>query len=72
MTGSAEVILNGGTPPYTFTLVPEGDIGGLSAGVYTLTAEDIGGCVDTVVFEVDEPAPIVIDVEVTQPGKRKQ
>jgi hypothetical protein len=67
MTGSAEVILNGGTPPYTFTLVPEGDIGGLSAGVYTLTAEDIGGCVDTVVFEVDEPAPIVIDVEVTQP-----
>ena len=67
MTGSAEVIVIGGTPPYIFTLMPEGDIGALGAGVYTLTAEDVGGCVDTVVFEVDEPAPIVIDVEVTQP-----
>jgi hypothetical protein len=47
--GSATVTATGGTPPYTYLWSPSGGTGStatnLSAGIYTVTVTDAGGCV---------------------------
>lgn len=49
--GSAGVMVSGGTPPYSFFWTPTGQttqmITGLTAGCYTVTVTDAGGCTTT-------------------------
>src|SRR5690554_2228525 len=62
--GSATVSASGGTPGYTFTWMPGGLNGAsqnnLSPGVYTVDAEDAGGCVSSTTVTIGEPAEIVL------------
>ncbi len=50
--GSASVIVSGGTGPFTYAWMPGGatsdSIGGLAAGLYTVTVTDANGCIETV------------------------
>lgn len=50
--GSASVVVSGGTGPFTYSWMPGGatsdSIGGLAAGLYTVTVTDANGCIETV------------------------
>ncbi len=56
--GSVNVVVNGGTPPYTFTWAPTGgntsSLTGLGAGSYTVTVADNNGagCAKTQLFTI--------------------
>jgi SprB repeat/CHU_C Type IX secretion signal domain/PKD domain len=57
----------GGTTPYTFstdgrTFGNTSTITGLAAGTYTIRIRDGGGCRDSVVTTLTQPAPIRVDV----------
>ncbi|MDW8272919.1 MAG: gliding motility-associated C-terminal domain-containing protein [Chitinophagales bacterium] len=62
-TGSIDITVSGGTPPYTF-LWSNGatteDITGLSAGAYNVLVTDLNGCQRSAVFTVSAPAPLKI------------
>ncbi len=62
--GSAQVVVTGGTQPYTYTWTPIGGITaavtGLSAGTYTVTIVDATGCVSINTVTVTQPAPVII------------
>lgn len=63
-SGSVLLIGSGGTPTYTYsddnaTFVSSNQFGGFAAGNYTLYAQDVNGCVDSVQFTVGEPASAV-------------
>ncbi len=67
--GSAQVIISGGTPPYTVlwddplaqtTLVASG----LCAGTYNVTVTDDNGCMNTATVDITEPA--AYDITTTQ------
>ncbi len=67
-SGSIVVNASSGTPPFSFSWSgPDGftstdsSISGLLAGAYSLQASDAAGCVVNEVYDVGEPAPIVID-----------
>ena len=55
-TGTAQVAPTGGVPPYTYSWAPGSQttatITGLSAGTYTSTVEDNGGCIKTSVITI--------------------
>jgi gliding motility-associated-like protein len=50
-TGTASVLVTGGTPPYTYQWSPSGGTTatatGLASGIYTVTIHDANGCADT-------------------------
>lgn len=57
--GSAQVVVNGGTPPYS--IEPVLDLEQLPAGTFTLEITDDNGCATTVSFTIDEydlPQPV--------------
>ncbi len=58
-TGSATVNASGGTSPYTYSWVPAGGTNatgtGLSAGTYTITVTDNGGCTAIATVTITEP-----------------
>ncbi len=63
--GSAEVVVTGGTAPYTFLWSPEpfagqgtANVSGLCGQAYTLTVTDSLGCDTTIAFAVDVPEAI--------------
>ncbi len=63
-SGSAILVGSGGTPTYTYSsdnasFGPSNEFGGFAAGIYTLYAQDVNGCVDSVQFVVDEPTTAV-------------
>ena len=64
--GSALVTVSGGTEPYTY-LWSNNDTDslaeGLSAGTYTVTVGDAGGCDTTLTFEILEPSEIDITID---------
>jgi gliding motility-associated-like protein len=67
--GSATVAAQGGTPPYNFTWQP-GNLTGatqnnLSAGTYTVTAEDAAGCSGVLTVVITEPAQLNVQLNVT-------
>lgn len=67
--GSATVSATGGTAPYTFTWNPGGLTGatqnGLSAGTYTIEAEDDAGCISSTTVTINEPAEIQLTTSST-------
>src|SRR5690554_3826363 len=62
--GSASVIASGGTLPYTYSWSPSGGntdtASNLTAGTYTVTITDAGGCTNTETFVITEPQPLTI------------
>lgn len=64
--GSISVSTSNGTPNYSYLWSPGGqtteDLSGLDGGTYTLLVTDQNGCEDTLIFIVDEPAPINISL----------
>lgn len=63
---SGEVVLigNGGTPTYTYSednisFVSSNVVGGFAAGSYTLYAQDLNGCSDSVSVNIGQPATAV-------------
>lgn len=63
-SGVVTLIGNGGTPTYTYSsdnssFVSDNIFEGFAAGSYTLYAQDVNGCADSVAFVVDEPASSV-------------
>jgi gliding motility-associated-like protein len=63
--GSATVAVSGGTPPYSYSWAPSGGTGAtasnLTAGNYTCTINDNGGCTVTQSFTVNQP-PLLISL----------
>lgn len=64
-TGSIDLTVSGGTPPYAYmwttgTTVP--DLTNLSAGTYTVTATDANGCTVTSSATITEPPAITLAV----------
>jgi len=60
--GSVDLDPGNGTSPYSFTWSPAVSSGssasGLSAGIYTVWVEDQAGCRDSILVQVNEPAPL--------------
>ncbi|KOH46639.1 hypothetical protein NC99_06160 [Sunxiuqinia dokdonensis] len=57
-TGSIDVAVSGGLPPYTYfwnTGASSQDISNLTAGTYTLTVTDANGCTDELSVTITEP-----------------
>lgn len=62
--GEIAVVLNGGTPPYTWS----SPLTGLTAGAYNLTVTDAAGCTDVLAASVNEPAALLLSTNVTAVG----
>jgi hypothetical protein len=62
-TGQINVIVSGGTAPYTFVLGLNsnntGVFTGLSVGTYTVNVSDAGGCTTSVTVTITEPAALI-------------
>ncbi len=65
-TGSASILVQGGSAPYTYTWLPNGGNSNvatnLSAGGYSVIVSDALGCNTTVTLNVLQPNPIVLNV----------
>lgn len=72
MDGSAKVLVQGGTSPYTYVWSANANgqttdsIVGLSGGTYSVTVTDANGCTDNISMYVDEASPIVLTTSMTQ------
>ncbi|MCA1761381.1 MAG: gliding motility-associated C-terminal domain-containing protein [Flavobacteriales bacterium] len=73
-SGSIELEVSGGTPPYDFEWVSGGsvistsqNIANLSGGIYELTVSDVNGCSISESYEVEENDLIEAEFTVTQP-----
>jgi gliding motility-associated-like protein len=70
LTGSASVIVNGGTPGYTY-LWSDGSsnssVTNVAGGVYTCTITDANGCSQVVSINVLEPPALTINPTQSQP-----
>ncbi len=63
--GSLEILIDGGTAPYTF-LWPDGQntstVSGLCAGTFQVTVTDAKNCIGTNVFTISEPIDFEVQV----------
>ena len=73
--GTAEAVVTGGTPGYSYLWSPapgsgQGtpDAGGLCAGNYTLTVTDQVGCDTVLAFTISEPSPLDPQLSITDSG----
>ncbi|NUO00361.1 MAG: T9SS type A sorting domain-containing protein, partial [Saprospiraceae bacterium] len=67
-SGSVEVVVTGGTEPYTFVWSNGGDeslISGLASGVYSVSVTDANNCLLTASAAVEEPLALEITVQKT-------
>ncbi|MGL5891091.1 MAG: hypothetical protein ACRC3B_14475, partial [Bacteroidia bacterium] len=71
-TGTVSAIAVGGTPAYSYTWAPGGQItssvNSLCAGTYTVTITDINGCQTTAVATVTQPAQLQANTTFTSPS----
>lgn len=74
--GSIAITIIGGTGAYDITWTKAGDPGftskdedlsGLSFGMYTIAVRDDNNCVVESTFEVREPLPMVVKIDITNP-----
>lgn len=70
--GAITLLVEGGTPEYSFSWTGPGgfsafdqDVSGLAAGTYTVEVMDENGCENAAVFEVNEPELIELTSDVT-------
>ncbi|HRH39147.1 MAG TPA: SprB repeat-containing protein, partial [Flavobacteriales bacterium] len=70
--GAADVVVSGGTSPYTYLWAPApvngqgtASITDLCPGNYTLTISDAAGCDTSLAFIINQPVPIVVDLQTT-------
>jgi gliding motility-associated-like protein len=62
--GALDVTLSGGVTPYAYNWSNGGtneDLKDVTAGTYTLSYQDINGCGQSVVFNISNPDPIMIN-----------
>lgn len=68
--GSITVTPTGGTSPYTYLWTPSAQTNAtatsLTAGTYTVTVNDVGGCIVTVNFTITEPIAVTATTSGTQ------
>lgn len=71
-TGTANVVMTGGTAPYTYAWSPSGGntsaATGLCAGNYTVTVSDANGCIATNSYTVGQPTAVLATVTGTNPN----
>lgn len=71
-TGSANVVMTGGTAPYTYSWSPSGGnssaVTGLCAGNYTVMVSDVNGCIASNSYTVSQPPPVLANVTGTNPN----
>ena len=63
--GTANIVINGGTPPYE---INQGNINNLNqiyAGTYTISVTDINGCEVEEQIEINQPPLLNIDLSIT-------
>jgi PKD repeat protein len=64
--GSAEVVVTGGTMPYTYSWESgTNTLNDLCAGDYTITVTDSNGCSTAQSFVINQPSEIVYDTNIT-------
>ncbi|MCA0154569.1 SprB repeat-containing protein, partial [Winogradskyella vincentii] len=67
-TGSIDVDVNGGTPPFTYLWsdidgTTTEDLNNVNAGAYNVTVTDVNGCTATIGATINEPSsPISINI----------
>ncbi len=73
--GAADLVVSGGTAPYTFVWSPAPPIGqgtanvsGLCAGPYSVSITDAAGCDTTLAITIAEPLPITADLQISPAG----
>lgn len=72
MDGSAKVLVQGGTGPFTYAWSANANgqitdsIVGLSGGTYSVTVTDANGCTDNISMYIDEASAIVLTTSMTQ------
>jgi gliding motility-associated-like protein len=66
--GSIDIVVSNGTPPYAYDWnngAQSQDISGIGAGTYLVEVTDASGCISTASFIVTEPAPLNIELELS-------
>lgn len=70
-TGSAEVVVTGGTPDYTYNWSngqTSNPATGLHAGTYTCVVTDANGCTDQIQLTITEPSALSAELTTTNVG----
>ncbi|MCF8237650.1 MAG: proprotein convertase P-domain-containing protein [Saprospiraceae bacterium] len=68
--GSIAIMVSGGTPTYQYLWSNSNMLalnGNLAAGTYSVTITDNAGCTLTSSVQIDEPAPLVLDLDGVSP-----
>ncbi|MCG8329438.1 MAG: T9SS type A sorting domain-containing protein [Chitinophagales bacterium] len=64
MDGAIDLTITGGTGPYTSVWSHDGEPDSLSSGNYTVTVTDANDCTATASFDISQPTPFQIDINV--------